>query len=310
MLILLFFINIYIIYLLLNDIHILFKNKNLKFSRSVFSGLGDRFSILLCLAAFANLTNTDIYTYWYEEIPHNNNKHRFYPLSTIKKYVKFPNNLHILSKKEFDKITFNMEDVDSGYSSIFDYNVCLYTDGFKMFKEKYNITKETFISSYKKIISDFDINIDTGINTKYVVVHLRGEDKIDNIKNYKTIEIIKNISLPLIFISNDNNLKSKIIKHTKNICLQKNITKKSSTYKSLYDFKLMLNSTGIIQHSPRSWSAFSSIAAMVRNIPLINTNKYYYLTKLFKDDTPSELYTLNNIKKFYNLVNKITCIYG
>ena len=116
-----------------------------------------------------------------------------------------------------------MEDVDSGYSSILDYNVCLYTDGVKMFKKKYNINKEKFISSYKKIISEFYIDIDTGINTKYVVVHLRGEDKIDNIENYKTIEIIKNISLPLIFISNDNNLKSEIIKHANNICLQKNL---------------------------------------------------------------------------------------
>lgn len=65
-----------------------------------------------------------------------------------------------------------MEDVDSGYSSILDYNVCLYTDGVKMFKKKYNINKEKFISSYKKIISEFYIDIDTGINTKYVVVHL------------------------------------------------------------------------------------------------------------------------------------------
>jgi hypothetical protein len=95
--ILLFFINIYI-----NDIHA-FKNKNLKFSRDVFSGLGDRFSILFCLATFADVTNTNIYTYWYERIPHNNNKHRFYPLSIIKKYVNFPKNLHILPKKVFDK---------------------------------------------------------------------------------------------------------------------------------------------------------------------------------------------------------------
>ena len=75
-------------------------------------------------------------------------------------------------------------------------------------------------------------------------------------------------------------------------------TKESSTYKSLYNFKLMLNSIGIIQHSPKSWSAFSSIAAMVNKVPLINTNKN--VTKLFKDDTPSELYTLNNITTFIN----------
>jgi hypothetical protein len=295
-----FIILFFIIYLLFNNIHTLFNNKNLKFSRNVFSGLGDRFSILLCLAAFANVTNTDIYTYWYEGIPHNNNRHRFYSLSTIKKYVKFPKKLHILSKKEFDNITFNMEDIDSSYSSILDYNVCLYTDGFKMFKEKYNINKETFISSYKKIISDFDINIDTGIIIEYIVVHLRGEDKIDNIKNYKTIKIIKNISLPLIFISNDNNLKSKITKYVSNIYLQKNITKKSSTYKSLYDFKLMLNSNGIVQHSPKSWSAFSSVAAMLRNIPLINT--YKYPTNLFKNNIPYELFNLKDIISFYNLV--------
>ena len=53
--------------------------------------------------------------------------------------------IYIYYQKKFLIKTCNMEDVDSGYSSILDYNVCLYTDGVKMFKKKYNINKVDFL---------------------------------------------------------------------------------------------------------------------------------------------------------------------
>jgi len=37
------------------------------------------------------------------------------------------------------------------------------------------------------------------------------------------------------------------------------------------DFAVLLNATGIIQHAVNAWSSYSSVPAMMRGIPLLNT---------------------------------------
>ena len=39
----------------------------------------------------------------------------------------------------------------------------------------------------------------------------------------------------------------------------------------MQDFDLLLGATGIIQHSKKGWSSYSSVAAMVSAVPLLNT---------------------------------------
>ena len=39
----------------------------------------------------------------------------------------------------------------------------------------------------------------------------------------------------------------------------------------LCDFAVLLNATAIIQHATNAWSSYSSVPAMIRGIPLLNT---------------------------------------
>jgi hypothetical protein len=39
----------------------------------------------------------------------------------------------------------------------------------------------------------------------------------------------------------------------------------------LCDFAVLLNATAIIQHATNAWSSYSSVPAMMRGIPLLNT---------------------------------------
>jgi hypothetical protein len=41
--------------------------------------------------------------------------------------------------------------------------------------------------------------------------------------------------------------------------------------KVMRDFAVLLNATGIIQHSTTAWSSYSSVPAMIRGIPLLST---------------------------------------
>jgi len=145
---------------------------------------------------------------------------------------------------------------------------------------------------------------------RYVVLHMRGSDKgwgglykptlsaegsatwVENDGNvnhyssfYCTYEAVdtfhrENPTLPIFLISEDHSAKRRIMADFGHVLSSipypvfSDDPAKTKLYNELMDMELMMHAAGIIQHSPRSWSAFSSNIAAAKSIPLLNTWKH------------------------------------
>ena len=83
---------------------------------------------------------------------------------------------------------------------------------------------------------------------------------------------------------------------------------------ALADMQLLLGASGIIQHASEGWSAYSSVPAMAKSIPLINTyNGPGHRYKVFAHygTVPPEFHTCAELDLFLSKLNKpssISCV--
>ena len=72
-------------------------------------------------------------------------------------------------------------------------------------------------------------------------------------------------------ISDDDALLARIIKNVSNVTVIMAPHAMDRYEKMMMDFRALLGASGIIQHASHGWSSYSSVAAMSRGIPLLNT---------------------------------------
>lgn len=110
---------------------------------------------------------------------------------------------------------------------------------------------------------------------KFVVLHFRGSDKSTSLSEFNTPEVLRRIPghVPVVVVTDDdhqfNEMLSVAAPYAANITRTPRLSDASAN--RLCDFAVLLNATAIIQHSTNAWSSFSSVPAMMRGIPLLNT---------------------------------------
>jgi len=175
------------------------------------------------------------------------------------------------------------------------------------------MSQAVFEKSYKEITNEWDIHANTinlPSDWKYIVLHIRGSDKgpggsykpslksevngaiwmesderiSSTSPHYCTYEAVDHIhrshpGLSIFLVSEDQSAKRRIMADFGHILSSlpyptfENDMAKTKITNELIDMELMMHAAGIIQHSPWSWSAFSSNIAAAKSIPLLNTWK-------------------------------------
>jgi len=159
-------------------------NRFLKYDRILPTGLGDRFSVYLCVAAYAYTLNALCYAYWYNE---PGNTDRQYDFIEIQKYMTFPSNLIILSsQEEFISKTADIQFIDWQHgllpsTSAYD---GLYTTALNTIQQESEprVNQSLFLSAYRTVSKQWNIDLkhESIILSpvfKYIVFHMRGSDK-------------------------------------------------------------------------------------------------------------------------------------
>jgi hypothetical protein len=75
------------------------------------------------------------------------------------------------------------------------------------------------------------------------------------------------------------------------------------------DMQLALGAAAIVQHASEGWSSYTSVPAMAKEIPLINTYKgmrhrYSFFTQY--GDLPPEFYSCKQIRTFVRIAVNLT----
>ncbi len=310
--------------------HVIF----LKYDRRLCTGLGDRLSVFLAVAAMARALNAVCYVYWCEDNPHS---HLFYKWSDISMHMRFPSSLVVLTKKDFDRKTKDMISLNYEGGALPAYHAYdgVYTLAFKTMvlpiqdPEGFNrsCTEVEFHAAYRLVSKDWRVVLAdlAGLPPEYIAFHVREGDKLldhkvsgyrtrlelemdralnrsapDGASDYCTREVLEWLEkqeVPVIVISNDDVAKRRILSdfgHSLVIPSNKGHSKISL---EMRDLAIMMQSVGLVQHTPSAWSSYSSTVAMARHIPLFSTwhGPYNVLTRFEEaGGKPEELTSCNS----------------
>ena len=237
---------------------------SMKYDRSLPTGLGDRISIYMVVAAIARMTNIKICVYW-ENIGHRNDRN--YSWDKLKKYVKFPSDLVWVKKEEIKGLTIVELTHEGGQLK-----PCCQFDvvpelAFRTFK--YFLDKTTYLKAYRDVSKDFEINLDVE-SYPFIAVHVRGADKFTDAFVANSMFVLDEIreqckTLKIVCVSDDEHLSAKME-------LEMMATTGTKLGDELRDLKYLLNSVGIVQVCPTGWSAYSNLISFLRELPLLNTS--------------------------------------
>ena len=245
------------------------------------SGLGDRFGVYLSVAAIAQTAGHVGLCCW----ANNSDPRRHYPWDTIKHMVCLPRNLRIMEYDEFAAFSMSNSDqiceIDHQHNELpaaegFD---CVYTLAHRALSlPGFQITLESMCASYRHISKEWNINIhyEKPFNSrKYIVLHLRGDDKITSLEylcsEFVTHVVLDNVprDLGIIVVSDDEQLTSYYKAFFPSLVVE--FPKGAGPHRDLVDLDILMRAKAITQHSVYGWSAYSSIPALAKMIPLLNT---------------------------------------
>lgn len=284
----------------------------LRYNRAIGSGLGDRLSLFMNLAALGRAVRRDVYVYWEinERLPRHHHARK--TLQEIKEHFYLPENLNILEKPQFLSQTSGYIDIEfttdhdptvmPGYLRALWALDSVYTTAWRTFRlppPLHEPNGTEFAQAYRRVAEELDIRKPSDattepsfLNEKYIVLHVRGTDKPAPLYEFNTQKILSLLPAKstIVAITDDESLLDSILTHSTirlpNVIRLdnhkiRNDTGDKDTHDPFRDFRILLGAIGIIQHSPSGWSAFSSLASMLRQIPLINT----WIGPLFRHDS-------------------------
>ena len=282
----------------------------LRYGRALDTGLGDRLGVLLGLDTMGKIFNRSVYYTWTNE--KNGRKDRYYSFDNIQKNIIWPNNLKVENKKNTSTTLRTLIHDKGGEFPCTDAYDCIPKLIPKTFDNiDFNISTTFFQKKYFETVSQFDITIGKLPTVPYITIHIRGGDKkyLDDVKSTQNIiNIVQyQLNIPVIIVNNDQSLLHNFTIFNKLDFPTKNLNKEE---KDLYDMRILMNSIGIIQYSPRAWSAFSNIASLIRKVPLLSTYKgkdNRILDFNSKGGNVDFWYTFDHLNEFINTIkNKKT----
>lgn len=240
-------------------------NTTWRYNRRVCSGLGDRMCLMFMMSALGRAANAIVHVRWCE-----GEGNRLYDLSSFRSILGTPPHVVLVPDSVFDAQTAGMPDVLFDHTEIaaregYD---CVYTLGPKTFRAPAPFNTSLFTRAYHSAGRDWTL---PRSSPPYVVLHIRGTDKLDpNLNDFFTTETVRAVAaagLHIMVVSDDHPLTESILQNTDHV---PTFAPDDNVY---HHVALLHGARGIIQHSQDGWSAFSSSVALFRGIPLLNTWK-------------------------------------
>lgn len=252
--------------------------------RPASTGLGDRFGVYLCVAALARISNSLCYSYWRNDA--KSGPHRFYRWDIVRDAIRLPSNLRILDECSFRtlydsqglelrRIRYSGNELpsDEGYDCVYPlaHRALTFADS--------PVSQTDMENAYVQVSREWSIEMTNRSMTfpdPYVAVHLRGQDKRTQFltlqNDFQTHHVLANIpdGLTIIAVTDDEELATYYLnRYPQALRLPDDLSSREEN--DLRSLGILMRAKAIVQHAENGWSAYSSVAAMARGIPLINT---------------------------------------
>lgn len=281
--------------------------------------MGDRLTVYQSIATLAYAVNANVFAYWCEQ----DSPSRFYSWRELSQSMRYPTSLVLLSKPEFMEHTRGMDELgyEGGLLPAFFAYDGVYTLELKTMVLPLSVapcTQAQFEAAYRATGREWAMLTANVLPDRYVALHMRGGDQIERedwqytagrrSSLYCTRESLQSIAqretVPIVLISDDSLAKRRVLSEFGHVLTGVNSRGVSKLQQEMRDMSILLNADAIVQQSPKGWSAFSSFAAMVKGIPLLNTwQGNDSLLDLFDANggRPSELMACDALEKFTQL---------
>jgi len=287
----------------------------------VCTGLGDRLGIIVSLSALARLHNSTVFIEWCED-PETacvaNPLHRKfipewtgweYPLQTVFEHIAFPGNVEFFLDGRpppipWKLVTFkNQAPSFEGIPS----TSTLYWKALKFTDKVWDVAqyRQAYLDAGKEIVSKAPT---PEICVPYVLVHFRCPDRNTFRRDEQSLctrDVIRKLQaagVDLKIISNDYDLTLPWLYGLPPVPFTASGT-------AWTDMQVSLGAAAIVQHASGGWSSYTSVPAMAKEIPMINT---YYGTghrySLFSQygDLPPEFMTCSQTDLFVEIAVNLT----
>lgn len=284
------------------------------YERAVCTGLGDRLGTIIALSALASLHNSSfiVHMEWCTDpmrvdlshlvhIPKWTGWH--YSLERLRKTITLPKNIRLFLPGRGPN-TFSAGLVrEEGVVPIWNGNMhtnTLYCQTLTMLSVRRQRTTHECETMYHSAGSQ--VKPVKQIGQPHVLVHFRSPDDNTCIqgrdeKPFCTQTVLQELhaaGLYLMVISNNHSFSMQWLRGLPSM----HLVHASSP---LQDMSLALSATAIVQHASEGWSSFTSVPAMARGIPLINTfngSNHRYEQFRSHGKVPRELYTCEQMGAF------------
>jgi hypothetical protein len=241
-----------------------------KYDRVMCTGLGDRLCLIFVMAGLSHTANAQIHFRWCDTA-----RRRDYKPEELEAALHLPSNVVLVPGRDFDNATRGMPAVEYENTEIRAQKAydCVHSLAPKTFRAPVPVNISNFATSYHALGREWQLRLPVEVAKlgKYVVLHLRGDDKDDfafhNFSTIKAIRAVVSAKLRLVVISDDHRLEQEVLRAAFTNPAA-HIISEGNAY---HHIAILHGAAGIVQHSPDGWSAFSSSVAMFRGIPLLNT---------------------------------------
>jgi hypothetical protein len=285
------------------------------------TGLGDRLGIIVSLSALARLHDSSVFIEWCvdpERACLANPLHRKfipewtgweYPLQTVFEHIAFPGNVEFFLDGRPPPIPWKMVTFKDqalaveGISS----TSTLYWKALKFTNKVWNVAdyRQAYLDAGKEIVSKAPAPENC---MPYVLVHFRCPDRNTFRRDERSLctrDVVRKLQaagVNLRIISNDYDQTLPWLYGLHPVSFTVSGT-------AWTDMQVSLGAAAIVQHASGGWSSYTSVPAMAKEIPLINT--YYgagHRYSLFSQygDIPPEFMTCSQTDLFVDIAVNLT----
>ena len=285
------------------------------YDNPICTGLGDRMGMIIALSALVSLQSTTsvVYMEWCTEpervILSNPQFMRWvpgwigfdYPLETVHTAFTLPANIRLFPTgsmpAHIDNLVTSNGPVPAWQGT--PQTSTLYCKALVM-EQAYDWTTQECVKAYRKAGGQVQPRNGSEESLPYVLVHFRSADRNTHEKDelsFCTPPVLRELHAAGLFmkvISNNHSVSMQWLRGLPSMQL----VHSSSPFK---DMALALSATAIVQHASEGWSAYTSVPAMARGIPLINTftgdgHRFDMFASYGK--VPSEFYSCRGLREF------------
>ena len=283
------------------------------FDLPICTGLGDRLGHIISLSALAHLgsNNSTVLMEWCTDAQRaagTNPLHKAYipgwtgweyPLDTLRAHITLPSNVELFPEGTFPNQPYGLVTFGHTAPAIQGISMTstLYWKALRLAEADWS--PNDYLQAYRRAGKELT-SIHSTCTDSYVLVHFRCPDHNTHMRDdlsFCTRRVLRRLheaGVSMKVISNNYTIASRWMRGLPAIQMMQG----GSAYT---DMQLVLGAAGIVQHASEGWSSYTSVPAMAKGIPLMNTytgrdHRFDYFMQF--GDLPEEFFSCRQIKRF------------